>query len=193
MHILCDTSSILLLIRIAPDMLIDARYECCTINDISEELFQTQRFKQKYSWRNSYKDKIKCLPAELIKKQEVALYYDAIARLNNIGTMDIYTGKAFSLSRRDIRLLACALAHGFKLSTGDRGIKDFALQQFTDIYQGSVSALELINIWIRKKLITWNDERHGYLADWAIQGEHIQPDDQKKVFRRLTGRDYPGS
>lgn len=192
MHILCDTSSILLLIRIAPDMFIDPRYQCCTIKEVHDELFQTQKFKQKYPWRNAYRDKIICLPVTQ-KEQEIASFSEVIFLLNEAGTRDMYTGRIFSLSSRDIKLLACALANGYKLSTGDAGIMNMAHQQFDEIYKGSVSALELINLWLRNRLITWNDTLHEYIADWYRQAEHPQLNDQKKIFKRLTKRDYPGS
>ena len=192
MHILCDTSSILLLIRIAPDMFIDSRYKCCTIKEVYDELFQTQKFKQKYPWRNEHKSKIAYIPVTL-REKDVVSFCETISLLNESGTKDIYTGAFFSLSRRDIKLLASALANGYKLSTGDAGIMNMAHQQFDEIYKGSVSALELINIWLRNKLIIWNNTLHDYVTDWDRQDEHPQPSEQKKIFKRLTNRDYPGS
>jgi len=56
MPILCDTSVILMLIRVAPDMFLDSDYECCTIRRVRDELFRTQKFKTKYAWRGDYKD-----------------------------------------------------------------------------------------------------------------------------------------
>lgn len=193
MHILCDTSSILLLIRIAPEMFIDERYECCTLHEIYDELFRTQKFKQRYPWRDKFKNKIKYLDSQQINVTEVKLYYETIVRLNEAGKTSNYSGKIFSLSRVDIKLLACALAHGFKLSTGDQGIKEFAWQEFSEEFKGHVSALEIINLWLRKKLIKWNDELHEYISDWSEQNEYPQPDDQRKIFERFTKRKYPGS
>ena len=92
-----------------------------------------------------------------------------------------------------MKLLACALAHGFKLSTGDQDIKDFAYQEFIEVFKGHVSPLEMINLWLRKKLIAWNDELHDYVMDWNRQNEHPQPAEHKKIFEKLTGRKYPGS
>ncbi len=128
-----------------------------------------------------------------INEPEVRIYLETITRLNQIGTINNCTGRLFGLSRIDIKLLACALAHKFKLSTGDQDIKDFAYQQFLEVFKGHVSALEMINLWIRKKLIEWNDERHEYISDWSEQNEHPQPVEQKKIFERLTKRKYPGS
>ncbi len=193
MHILCDTSTILLLIRIAPEMFIDERYECCTLSEIYDELFKTQKFKQKYPWRDTYKNRIRSLGSQHVSVPEVKFYYDIVARLNEAGTISNYSGRIFSLSKVDMKLLACALALGFKLSTGDQGIKEFAYQEFFNIFKGHVSALEIINLWLRKKLIEWNDELHEYVTDWSEQNEYSQPDEQKKIFERLTKRKYPGS
>jgi hypothetical protein len=193
MHILCDTSSILLLIRIAPEMFIDEQYECCTLREISDELFKSQKFKQRYPWRGNYKNKIKCLASQRVNNPNVKFYYDIISRLNETGTTNNCNGRFFSLSKVDMKLLACALANGFKLSTGDQGIKDFACQEFFNIFKGHVSALEMINLWLRKKFIEWNDACHDYITDWVRQHEHPQPEEQKKIFEKLTGRKYPGS
>jgi len=59
MEILCDTCSILMLLRIAPQMFLDDTYQCCTIAEVRNEIFQTQKFKNKYPWREKFKDKIK--------------------------------------------------------------------------------------------------------------------------------------
>jgi hypothetical protein len=192
MHILCDTSSILLLIRIAPEMFIDDRYECCTLHEIYDELFRSQKFKQKYPWRDKFKNKIKYLDSQK-NIPDVALYYNIIVRLNETGIKSNYSGKIFSLSRVDMKLLAYSLAHEFKLSTGDQGIKEFTWQEFSEEFKGDVSALEIINLWLRKKLVVWNDELHEYVADWNRQNEHPQPKEHKKIFEKLTGRKYPGS
>jgi len=53
MKILCDTSSVLLLIRIAPQMFIDDKFNCFTVREVWEEVFQTQKFRTKYSWRDN--------------------------------------------------------------------------------------------------------------------------------------------
>ena len=55
MYILCDTCSVLMLIRIAPDMFCDDRYECVTIQEMIQEMFRTQKFKMRYPWRTKYK------------------------------------------------------------------------------------------------------------------------------------------
>ncbi|NQV19357.1 MAG: hypothetical protein HQ534_12545 [Armatimonadetes bacterium] len=52
MNIICDTCSILMLIRIAPDMFIDSKYGCKTINEVRKEFISTTRFKEKYPGEN---------------------------------------------------------------------------------------------------------------------------------------------
>ncbi len=62
MKILCDTCSILMVIRIAPDMLTDEKYGCFTIQKVREEIIRQQKFENKYPWRHDVKDKIQCIP-----------------------------------------------------------------------------------------------------------------------------------
>ena len=62
MKILCDTCSILMVIRIAPDMLTDKNYGCFTIQEVRKEIIRQQKFKDKYPWRHRFKDKIRCIP-----------------------------------------------------------------------------------------------------------------------------------
>ena len=59
MFILCDTSSILILLQIAPDMFTDNRYECKTIRVVHDEIVRTTKFKTKYPWTREMKPKIK--------------------------------------------------------------------------------------------------------------------------------------
>ena len=67
MNILCDTCSVLMLIRIAPDMCMDEGFDCVTVQEVCEEIFRTQRFKTKYAWRSDYKNKIR--PSRLLKEK----------------------------------------------------------------------------------------------------------------------------
>ena len=84
MYVLCDTSSIMMLIRIAPDIFIDERYRCCTINLVRGEIFQNSRFKEKYPWRDDYKDKIKGISAQLAEGKIASEYYETITTLERI-------------------------------------------------------------------------------------------------------------
>jgi len=73
MPILCDTSSILMLIRIAPEMFLNESYDCYTIKEVWEEMFQTTKFKNKYPWRVNFKKNIKILPSTIGKQKLTSL------------------------------------------------------------------------------------------------------------------------
>jgi len=193
-HILCDTCSILMLIRIAPNMFTDKRYECCTLTQVRQELLGTHKFKSKYPWRSDYKDKIKCLPNSNFSNNKP--YETILDTINLLTTNDIasdQTGRRFDLSRVDRELLASSLSSKFVISTGDSELKEFAEQEFYEIYKGSISPLGLINKWIRLGIIKWNKTRHQYVSDWNLLHEDPQPKKQKALFKKLTGLKYPGS
>lgn len=193
MYVLCDTSCIVMLIRIAPDMFIAEHYECCTINPVRDEIFRTQRFKTKYPWRNQFKDKIRCLPNDFLENDNVIRYSDAVKSLIDQGTINERTGLEFDLSYVDRMVLSCALGNRFRITTGDDDLKVFAKQEFGDHFKGWISPLGMINRWIRDNMIGWNDALHDYLADWDRNNEHPQPQPQKRAFKKLTSYNYPGS
>lgn len=89
--------------------------------------------------------------------------------------------------------LSYALANGFRITTGDENLADFALQEFEGEFKGNISPLGMINGWIERRLIEWSDEAHNYLADWKTNNEHPQPKKQISKFKKLTRRNYPGS
>jgi len=193
MYTLCDTSSILMLIRIAPDMFIDDRYECCTIRLVREEIFRTQKFKTKYPWRIKFKNKIQCLPTNHVKNDNFDMYFDAVESLIEHGTINKEKGSEFDLSYVDKAIIACALSNAYKITTGDEDLRTFAKQEFGTHFKGWISPLGLINKWIRNNLIQWDDSLHDYVSEWTRDDEHPQPRRQKTAFKKLTGRKYPGS
>ncbi len=194
MKILCDTCSILMVIRIAPDMLTDEKYGCFTIQEVREEIIRQQKFKDKYTWRHGFKDKIRCIPnSEIINNDFVNQHLDVANLLIENNTINKKTGRLFDLSPVDRRFIACALSFGHRVSTGDNDIKDIASQEFSKAFKGSISPLGMINMWIRKGLIDWSDELHGYVADWNRTEEAPQPRRQKIEYKKLTGLKYPGS
>ena len=193
MDILCDTSSLMMLIRIVPDMFLDKRYQCFTINLMRHEIFRTPKFKRKYPWRNDFKAKIQGLPSNFTNNADVSRYFEAIRLLIRNITINAKTGRPFDLSYVDQMFLACALANGYRISTGDDNLALFALQEFGDEFHGNISPLGIINRWIRERLIKWNEELHSYVADWKITNEHPQPKKQIREFKKLIGRSYPGS
>jgi hypothetical protein len=193
MVILCDTSSILLLLRIAPDMFIDARYECCTIREIHDELIRTTKFKLKYPWLREMRQKLNPLMLSEKQKESERTFFEAIKTLNWNGTLNDRTKKFFDLSREDMKVISGALALGCQISSGDRGLIDFAKQEFPDDFAGSVSALEVINKWIETGLLTWNQEKQNFLSEWKTQREVAQPPKAISDFKRLTKKPYKGS
>ena len=192
MEILCDTSSALMLIRIGPSMFMQKRYGCCTTKEVRREIFGTQKFKTKYAWRDEYKDKVRCVPNELSENEDVIRYFDVITSLLEVGIINQKTGRDFDLSYTDRKIVACVLSNGYKLTSGDSDLKEFASQEFGSEFRGSISPLGIINRWLKKELLRWNSKRHLYLADWNKNEEHKQPLHQIKQFRRLTGLKYPG-
>jgi hypothetical protein len=193
MDILCDTSSIMMLIRIAPNMFLDSKYRCTTLNLMRNEIFRNPKFKKKYPWRNDFKTKIQGLPSAVTDNTEVNPYLEAINLLTRNITINAKTGRPFDLSYVDQRFLACALANGYKISTGDENLTLFALQEFGDEFHGNISPLGIINRWMSKELIEWSNQLRSYVADWKINNEHPQPERQMRKFKKLTGRSYPGS
>ncbi len=194
MKILFDTCSIIMVIRIAPEMLTNEKYGCFSIQEVREEIIRQQKFKDKYPWRHGFKDKIRCIPnSEIINNDLVNQYVDVVNLLIENNTINKKTGRLFDLSPVDRRFIACALSFGFQISTGDGDIKDIANQEFSKTFKGNISPLGMVNTWIRKSLINWSDELHGYVADWNRTGEAPQPRLQKREYRKLTGLKYPGS
>jgi len=184
--VLCDTCVLLMLLRIAPDMLRDARFNCVTPSDVREEFIRTQKFKEKYPWRDRYKSNIKPLPASLASSSE---FKNALQTVEAISfSINKRTKRPFGLSRVDRIVAACVVANEYKLSTGDRDLRDFLKQEFDVV---NVSPLEIINDWLTRNLIGWDDEKQGVLEDWRRCEEHSQPENQIAVFERKTGRTYP--
>lgn len=191
MNILCDTSGILLLLRICPDMFIDPRFECVTIQEVHDEIYQKQKFKDRYPWRIEFKSKIKCLKQTEIHDKQFEALYKMINFALGSGIVDDATGHDFDLSKVDKNIVACALAHGYKIASGDAGLCRYAAQEFGEIFKGSVSALDVLNGWLEKDLLQWDNEKQAFLNDWLIQKERAQPDGAIRRFQELTCRQYP--
>ncbi len=182
-----------MLLRIAPDMFIDDRYECVTIKDVHDEIIRTSKFKSKYPWTRELRSKIKPLSINASQNKTIDLYFSAISELINVGTLNKVTGRLFDLSFPDRKIAASTLALGYKITSGDAGLVAFCEQEFSNDFKGSVSPLAIINRWIERKTIVWDDRKQEYLADWAEKYEHRQPKKDKIAFRKLTGRKYEGS
>jgi hypothetical protein len=192
MFILCDTSSILLLLRISPDMFVNVNFECCTIREIHDELIRTTKFKTRYPWIRDKRPKLKPLMLSEKKKKLEKTYFEAIKHLYLNGTLNKNNGKFFDLSHEDMKVISTALTLEYQISSGDKGLMQFAEQEFAGEFKGSVSALEVINTWIEKELITWDQEKQNILAEWKTQREIAQPPKAISDFKRLTKMAYPG-
>jgi hypothetical protein len=173
-----------MLLRIAPDMFVDDRFECVTIQTVRRELFGTTKFKDKYPWRTQFKTNLKTVPT---------LKLDATTLSVVNATADEHfnerTGRPYNLSSADKEVAAYALSKGWDVSTGDTGLIDFLTQQF----QTSVlSALEVLNYCLEQNVVSWSERLHAVLVEWATQGERPQPLAAKKRFTSLTGKKYPG-
>ncbi len=191
MKILCDTSSVLMVIRIAPDMFREEKFGCVTIADVRKELFQTQRFKSKYPWRVAFKEKVKILGTSKTETGGFELYYEAIKKLVYEGTVNKKTKKLFGLSPVDQRIVACALDHGFGITSGDVDLIHFFEQEFSSSSKNVISPLGLVNRWLKKGLIQWGKNQQSILKDWKKCKEPFQPKKQINSFERLTKYKYP--
>ena len=110
MHILCDTCSVLMLLRIAPDMFLDERYECVIIQEIIQEIFRTQKFKTQYPWRTRYKSKIKALGKSALETSDFSIHMQAIQNLVTTGKINERTKRFFNLSYVDQKIAAFSIA-----------------------------------------------------------------------------------
>lgn len=191
MFILCDTSSILMLLRIAPDMFIDEKYQCKTIREVHDEIVRTTKFKTKYPWVGEMRAKVKPLVLDKDQKKVETIFFDSIRELNYQGTENLKTGHFFDLSREDMRVISHALALGYKITSGDRDLVQFALQEFKEDFLGNVFPLEIVNFWIRSKVLIWDEIKQQKIEDWILLNEHTQPTRAIKEFQKLTGFKFP--
>jgi hypothetical protein len=88
--------------------------------------------------------------------------------------------------------LSCALANRLKIATGEKEMKLFAAQEFGKQFKGWTSPLGIINSWLKRNLIRWDDSRQSILREWEKDNEHAQPQRQKALFKKLTGMRCPG-
>jgi hypothetical protein len=179
-----------MLIRIAPDMFTDERFDCATVQEVCEEIFRTQRFKTKYPWRSDFKGKIRSSNSLKNTDDDFEFHLDVIKQLVEAGGMSSKTGKAFGLSFVDKKIAAYVTAYDLEISSTDNSLIDFLEQEFD---KKNKSPLAILNGWIRGGLITWNEEVRKIVEDWDKNGEPAQPVKDKKEFLKLTGIKYMGS
>ncbi len=191
MHILCDTCSVLMLLRVAPEMFNDDRFKCVTTIEVKQEIIQSQKFKDKYPWRQKLKAKIKTLSGYLTTeyKNEYDLVIEAINSLLDSGLVNNKTGRSIAVSRVDKSIAAHAICRNYKITTDDKNLAALVTQEF-DIE--NISPLGLINKWLENGLIHWNNEHQTILEDWDKCREAPQPKSEIKRFKKITGYKYPG-
>ena len=182
-----------MLLRIAPQMFLETAYQCCTITEVRNEIFQTQKFKNKYPWRDKFKDKIKQLVFTADEKRRYEEYLSTIDVILDNHCENANNGKPFDLSPVDRKVIAAALACGHKISSTDNALLDFAEQQFPDDFKGCVLPLGVLNLWLSKKLLKWGAGMDEILADWKNQNEPRQTPLDKSMYCKWTHRKYPGS
>jgi hypothetical protein len=175
-----------MLLRIAPEMLTDPAFNCVTPLPVRDELLKKPKFKEKYPWRSRFKSKVQTLPASVLHDSVFIQALHAVE--GTVNGLNERTGKRFGLSPVDQKIAACVVAFDHQLSTGDDDLRDYLKQEFG---VSNVSPLEIINDWLARELIDWNDERQAVLEDWKRCNEHAQPKAQIKSFEQITGRTYP--
>lgn len=178
-----------MLIRIAPDMFTDDRFDCVTVQEVCEEIFRTQKFKTKYPWRINYKDKIRSWNFLKNTSEDFELHFEVVRQLVDAGAVCSKTGKALGLSFVDKKIAAYVTAYNLEISSTDNSLIDFLAQEFS---KKNRSPLALLNDWIGKGLIMWNEDLRRIIEDWEKNGEPVQPAKDKKEFFRLTGVKYIG-
>lgn len=192
MVILCDTCSILMLIRIAPNMFSDPEFGTMTIPNVAREFISTQKFKSKYPWRSEFSSKVVPVLSNSMQDHNYVFILELIKKMLEDGVINTKTDRLFDLSVVDKEVVSYALSQGHAISTGDQGIIDFASQEFSDNFKGNLSPLGLIVAWLKKGLFVWDDSKHRVLEEWALTNERPQPLKAKGAFKKITGRPYSG-
>ena len=112
-----------------------------------------------------------------------------IKALVSAGKINKRTGHFFNLSSVDQKIAACSIAHNFTLTTVDDDLADFIRQEFSG---SSISPLEIINDWLEKGLVKWDENFQAIIEDWDKCNEHPQPKKEIKGFEKITGFKYSG-
>lgn len=178
-----------MLLRIAPDMFIDNRFECVTVREVRNELFQKSKFKRKYPWREDFKNKVNPSTTLLDENMDFHFNLEAIRLLINEPIINSRTDRIFGLSLVDMKIAAYCLTFDLELSSVDQGLIDFMDQQFE---KSTISPLGIVNEWIRKGLIVWNNDFQGIIKNWDENSEAPQPIKDIRAFEKLTGYRYEG-
>lgn len=192
MPVLCDTSSIVMLFPIAPEMFVDSNYGCLLIKEIHDELIQTQKFGTKYPWIKTCRPKLKTTVLSREEKKKEELFFLACSQLCK-DCVNLTNNRMFDLSREDRKVISHTLALGVQVSTCDGSLRGFMGQEFFEDYKGNLSALEVLVSWIEAGLVTWSQDKQRFLEAWRVNEEPAQPRRAIRKFRALTGFEYLGT
>ena len=200
MIIVADTCSLLMLLRLNPEMLVDPKFGCCTTQEVRDEIFRTARFAKKYPWRSDFRDKVRAVFRGMVIR--ASGYDDAVFAVKTQLTQIDPDEGPYNLSPEDcsVVILAQILPElpGFTvddpddvaLSTTDRRLRDFAETRFEI---ENIEPLMILNSWINSGIWSYDDQIHGpVLREWADQ-EPAPSVAAKRYFRKLTGYTFPGS
>ncbi len=190
MIFLCDTCSVLMVIRIAPDMFLDERFDCRTSTLVRDEIFRTQKFKEKYPWRKDFKDKIIALPDQELKVGDFSVVEATINLILDAGAVNQKTKRCFDLGRVDRTLAAIAIAKKWGFCSHDRDLVDFLEQEYD---KASLSPLALYNLWLERGVLRYSPEHATVMKNWKTCNERPQPQHETRKFSLLTGQEYQGS
>jgi len=194
MVVLTDTCSVIMLLRIAPEMFSDERFGCVTIQAVHDEIKRTPKFKIKYPWRNEFLPKIKAIPpGTLLKAPNHLENGKTVAR--TLDSQRNSGGAPYGLSRVDREVVTAALTlsdltpeREVKISSTDRNLVKFASKQFG---LENLEPLALINQWLCDGLIEWDENRNNLLYAWLSDEEPFPGRQAIGEFERLTGRKFP--
>jgi predicted nucleic acid-binding protein len=172
-----------MLIRINPEMFTRECFNCATTTEVQKELSRTQKFKTKYPWRNKYKKYIKPLKISAHEDDQFKFFFKIINNTLESGIINKRTRRLFNLSFVDKTIAAYAIRHKFKLSSTDQDLVDFVNQEYNC---QTITPLEIINDWLKAKLITWDNDKQVIFEDWRQCNERKQTKPAIKEFELLS-------
>jgi hypothetical protein len=105
------------------------------------------------------------------------------------GTLNRITNRFFDLSYQDRQVASAVITLDCRLSSTDADLVQFLVQQFD---KENRYPLEIVNDWLRAKLLSWHDELQAIIEDWVACNEPSQPLAAIEEFEQLTGYKYPG-
>lgn len=124
-----------------------------------------------------------------INNSDFQICLETIKSIIQIGKINKRTSRYFNLSSVDQTIAACSIAHNFKLTTVDNDLEDFIKQEFSG---QTITPLGIINDWLEKGLIKWNEKMQMIIEDWEACNESPQPKKEIKRFEKNTGYKYTG-